>query len=205
MPYHLNGDPFSWLADFFLLAAELSEKYRVKNIVDGLVPDQHSQLCYSSGIYIDSGISEEIKDIADSVGVELRSKLLHNNMVKTLKQPGYESAYGLICELLNGEYSELEAIDDILEHLDEILHRSIAHLKSDLSDLFAYTTLLCSFGSLSWRKGRCLNRLRKCPLLTAADTVVHLTGNKLILAPVSHWPESARSLLKPLHKEACVV
>ena len=34
--------------------------------------------------------------------------------------------------------------------------------------------------------------LKTCPLLTAADTVVRLTGNKQILAPVSHWPESAR-------------
>ena len=103
----LNIDPFLWLADFFFLAAELAEDYKVEHIVDGLIPDQHSKLCDSSDIYIDDGISEEIKDIADSIDFDLRSELLHNNMEKALKQPGYESAYQLICGLFSGEYSEI--------------------------------------------------------------------------------------------------
>ena len=36
-----------------------------------------------------------------------------------------------------------------------------------------------------------VQRLRKCPLLSADDTVGRLLNNLQILAPVKHWPESA--------------
>ena len=160
----------------------------MNHIVDGLVPDQHSKLCHSSGIHIDGGISEEIKDIADSIDFDLRSELLHNNMEKVLKQPGYEPAYELICELFSGEYSESEATDHILENLDEILpDDSTFEAESDLLALHSSARLAVYLG-----EKEDVQHLRRCPLLTADDTVVHLTGNKRILAPVSHWPESAR-------------
>ena len=184
----LKIDPFLWLADFFLLAADLAKDYYVDHIVDGLVPNQHSKLRHSSDIYIDGGISEEIKDIADSIDFDLRSELLHSNMEKALKQSGYESAYELICELFNGEYSESEATDHILENLDEVLpDDSTFEAESDLLALHSSARLAVYLG-----EKEDVQHLRGCPLLTADDTVVHLTGNKRILAPVSYWPESAR-------------
>lgn len=184
----LDRDPFQWLADFFILAAELGEEYNVNNIVDGLIPDQHSKLRHSSGIYIDGGISEEIKDISDSINIDLRSKFFHNTMVKALKQPGYESAYKFICDLLNEEYSEAEATDKILEKLDSILPDDRKfEVGSDLLALRSSARLAVYIGEKEDTQ-----RLRRCPLLTADDTVVYLTGNQQILAPVSHWPESAR-------------
>jgi len=184
----LEGDPFSWLADLFLLTAELDRKYAVKNIVDGLIPDQHSKLRHSSGIYIDGGISEEIKDISDSINIDLRSKFFHNTMVKALEQPGYESAYKLICDLLNEEYSESEATDEILEELDSILpDDSKFEAESDLFALRSSARLAVYLGEKEDTQ-----RLRRCLLLTSDDTVVYLTGNQQILAPVSHWPASAR-------------
>ena len=81
----LDRDPFQWLADFFILAAELGAEYNMNNIVDGLIPDQHSKLRHSSGIYINGGISEEIKDISDSINIDLRAKLFHNTMASRIK------------------------------------------------------------------------------------------------------------------------
>lgn len=184
----LDRDPFQWLADFFILTAELGEEYNVNNIVDGLIPDQHSKLRHSSGIYIDGGVSEEIKDISYSISIDLRSKLFHNTMVKALKQLGNESAYEFTYELLNGDYSESKATDNILEKLDCILPDDRKfEAESDLLALHSSARLAVYLGEKE--DGQYLKR---CPLLTAADTAVRLTGNKQILAPVSHWPESAR-------------
>ena len=35
-----------------------------------------------------------------------------------------------------------------------------------------------------------IQRLRRCPLLTATDSITYLTGNQQILAPVSYWPST---------------
>ena len=35
-------------------------------------------------------------------------------------------------------------------------------------------------------------RLRRCPLLTSAGRIVHLSGSQQILAPIKYWPESAQ-------------
>ena len=59
--------------------------------------------------------------------------------------------------------------------------------ESDLLALHSSARLAVYLGEREY-----VQYLRRCPLLTADDTVVHLTGNKRILAPVSHWPESAR-------------
>ena len=109
-------------------------------------------------------------------------------MVKALKQLGDESAYEFICDLLNEEYSESEATDKILEKLDSILpDDSKFEVGSDLLALRSSARLAVYIGEKEDTQ-----RLRRCPLLTADDTVVYLTGNQQILAPVSHWPESAR-------------
>ena len=64
---------------------------------------------------------------------------------------------------------------------------SIFESESDLLALHSSARLAVYLG-----QREDIQYLRRCPLLTADDTIVHLTGNKRILAPVSHWPESAR-------------
>ena len=92
----ISGDPFKWLVDLFLLIADLPEGVNVRPLVAGLVPNQHSQLRRLRDLRIDEDISEEVKDIADAIGMDLRSKLLHKKVVKTLNEPGYEPAKAFI-------------------------------------------------------------------------------------------------------------
>ena len=184
------GDPFKWLTDLFLLIADLPRSVNVEPLVAGLVPNQHSQLRRLSDLRIDEDIPEEIKDIADDIGIDLRSELLHKNVVEALNEPGYEPAKGFIFKLLGRSYTETEAVDNILDELDKYLpDDSEFDKETDLPALRASARLAIY---LAGKDDNVQRLLRKCPLLTAANKVEQLTGSQQILSPVSHWPQSAQ-------------
>ena len=189
----IQGDSFAWLANLFLLAADMNDQ-NVRDLVNGLLPDQYGKFRNTDTEYLygDGGISDEIKDISSELGEDLRSKLLHNDMAIALAAPGYENANTLIRGLLDkmdeGEYTEPKAIDKVLDSLATRLpHDSEFDDDSGLSALRASARLIAYLVGCGDDA-----KVRRCPLLTAADNVVHLTGNQQILAPKLHWPESAQ-------------
>ena len=185
----ISGDPFKWLADLFLVIADLPESVNVRPLVAGLVPNQHSQLRGLSDLRIDEDIPKKIKDIADDIGIDLRSELLHKNVVEALDEPGYESAKAFIFQLLDESYTETEAVDNILDKLDEYLPNDSGFDKeNDLPALRVSARLAIYLAG----KDDNVRLLRKCPLLTADNKVIRLTGSQQILSPVLHWPQSTQ-------------
>ena len=104
----------------FLLASDLPEGVNVRPLLNGLVPDQHSKLHRPADLRIDAGISADVKDIANAVDIDLRSELLHNGLVAALSEPGYEAAKALVDDLLGEPYPQTEAVDNILEKLNNL-------------------------------------------------------------------------------------
>lgn len=184
----INGDPFQWLADLLLLAAELLESVSRRPLLDRLVPDQHAQLHRVSELRIDAGIPEEVKDIADAVGIDLRAELVHQKLIRALEEPGYEPAKTLIQRLLQ-DHTAAEAVDRVLAALDESLPDDKAF--SEMLDL-PFLRASASLATYLARTDENNLRLRRCPLLAGNDTIVRLRVNAQILAPVSYWPESSK-------------
>ena len=124
----IHGDSYSWLAQLFLLAADMKDQ-NVRDMVNGLLPNQHGALCNTEKdfLYGDGGISQEVKDIASALNEDIRSELLHDAMAKALMAPGYESANELVRSLLDktdidgGDYSESKANELILDQLAKVL------------------------------------------------------------------------------------
>ena len=189
----INGDPYSWLAKLFLLAADMKDQ-NVRDMVNGLLPNQHGAFRDTNADYLynDGGIPPEVKDIASALGKDLCAQLMHDAMAQALMAPGYEMADQLARTLLDdidgGEYTESKAIDLILDLLANGLpNNSQFGGEAKLSALAASARIVVHLG-----KNEDVLRLRRCPLLTAAGRVAHLSGTQQILAPVSHWPETSR-------------
>ena len=190
----VTTDPFGWLAELFLLGAEMNDS-RVDNMVNGLLPNQDRKFCDTRKEYLyeDTGVPEEVKDIADVVGMDLKSKLLHDRMAKNLSAPGFEPARDLIWRLLdkrdkNEGYDESSALKEIIDALEKTLPDD--HSFSEDSDL-PYLRASARLVQYLWESDG-EQYLRKCPLLTSAAKVVRLTGSQQILAPILHWPDSAK-------------
>ena len=185
----IDGDPFEWLADLLLLISELPEDINKRPFLNGMVPDQHSQLRSAGELRFDGGISENVKDIADTAGIDLRAKLLHVRLFEVLSSPRYESAKTLSQETLGQPYPESEAVEAILGRLDERLPDDSPVSSPDgSSPLHTSARLVIFLASEEENTGL----LRRCPLLTAEDKIVRLANNLQILAPVSHWHDSAK-------------
>ena len=189
----IQGSPYSWLAQLFLLAADMKDQ-NVRDMLNGLLPNQHGE-CRNTDhdyLYVDGGISLEVKDIASALGQDIRSELLHHAMEQALMAPGYEMANDLARNLLDeidgGEYTESKAIELILDQLAKVLPND-----SQFDDDTRLPTLTASARMiLHIADNEDLQKLRRCPLLTAAGRIVYLSGNQQILAPARHWPESAQ-------------
>lgn len=181
-------EPFAWLAGFLNLARGLADTWVMDEAINRLIPDQLSEFRRISDLRIDGGISDEVKNIADAINYDLRSRLLHTGLSQELAKPEYEPAKSLIDKSLGEYYKESEAFDKVLDELDNRLPESKEFDENeDISNLRAsgrLAALLCEEDDMP--------RLRRCPLLAANDTMVRLTNNLQILAPVSHWPQSAR-------------
>ena len=109
-------------------------------------------------------------------------------MATALTAPGYEAANNLVDELLDGAYQEGEAIDKILDELEERLPDD-----SQFDDAAGMSALRASAQLISYLAHEDNTpRIRKCPLLTAAGKISYLSGNQQILAPALHWPDTAR-------------
>ena len=189
----IQGDPYVWLAKLFLLAADMKDQ-NVRDLVNGLLLNQYGQFrnTDSDWLYVDGGISQEVKDIAHALDEDIRSELLYEEMYDALTAPGYELAKELAIDLLDekdgGEYTESNAIDLLLEKLAEALpDDSQFDIDTRLSALTASARLIVHMAD-----DRDQQRLRRCPLLTSAGRVVHLSGSQQILAPVDYWPSSAQ-------------
>ena len=189
----IHGDSYSWLAQLFLLAADMKDQ-NVRDMVNGLLPNQHGEFRNTDNeyLYADGGISLEVKEIASALSQDIRPKLLHDAMEQALMAPGYEMANGLARNLLDeidgGEYTESIAIEMILDQLAKVLPNDSQF--DDDTRLPALTASARMIVHIADNED--VQRLRRCPLLTAAGRIVYLSGNQQILAPARYWPESAQ-------------
>ena len=185
----IDGDHFEWLADLLLLISDLPENINKRTFLNGMVPNQHSHLRSASDLRFDDGISGDVKGIADTVGIDLRSELLHPRLLEILNSPGYESAKTLSEEMLGPPYPESEAVDTVIKRLAERLPDDSTASSPDKLSALNTSALLIAYLAAEGEDPRIL---RRCPLLTAEDKIVRLANNLQVLAPVSHWNDSAR-------------
>ena len=185
----INGHSFRWLADFLIVIAKLPESVNRRPLIDGLIPDQHSRFRRTKEVRIEIDISDAIKDIACEVGIDLRARLAHRDLIQALDEPGYEPARDLIEEMLGQDYTENEAIDEVLQTLEDKLPDG--HQVSEAED-FSYLRTAADMAAYLTQEDNDTQRLRRCPLLTAEDKIVRLENNSQILAPVAHWKETQR-------------
>ena len=185
----IDGDPFEWLADLLMVVANLPEDINKRPFLNGMLPDQKSELRGTADLRFDGGISDDVKDIAAAVGIDLKANLLHPRIVEVLSSPGYELARTLAEETVGQIYPESEAVEAVLDKLDERLPDDNSLSAADGPNVLHTSARLVAFLAM---KDENTVLLRRCSLLTAEDRVARLANNLQILAPVSHWNDSAK-------------
>ena len=70
----VDPDPYEWLAQLFLLGADLKDR-NAEDMINGLLPDQYGKFLNTNEYYLynDAGVDEEVKAIADMVSIDLNN------------------------------------------------------------------------------------------------------------------------------------
>ena len=185
----LDGDALPWLVCLLELARddgqmiELLEHRR-------LLPTQSGRLRRRADLRHDEGISEELKDIAEALGVPVRDGLLD----------GRAELDGLAELLTTAQESEL--VDKLLQRVKDACH----------DDAMEVDVAPCAVRLFRWLAAQRdhLGRLEGYPVPTTNESdeevvIVQLERGRPTeerpLAPVAAWPESARrfAALFPQH------
>ena len=181
----IEGDKFQWLGELFALLAEFDD-VNVRPMIDGLLPDQHGQLCDTGDLRIDDNVPERVKDIACDAGIDLRSLLVHHDLWQVLRTD-FEEARSLIERLTSKEpLSKPAAIEEILVRLDHQLpDDSNVQASAELPALYASAALAQVLVESDE-----IQRIRQCPFLTSDNKVLRLLGSGQVLAPIQYWMKS---------------
>jgi hypothetical protein len=185
-------NPTEWLACFLDVVGECwSNRSGVElSILSELIPDQNKQLRAPAELYRDDGVSVQLKDICESIGQDIRGRLLLSDLERIAAERKLNYFPAAINKAIQKSLSEAEVIEEAIKYLCDAL--------PDGDE--------CDQASINLQHGivRILNHLwksqganaasvaRKLPLVTSDGCAVRWSRERTMMAPVSNWHPSAR-------------
>lgn len=192
---HVNGDPMEWLASFLDAVGECWSKRAGVDLsaVSGMLPNQHRQLCSPEDLRRDGGVSDSLKDISAALGQDVRVRLFlvgFHELGEALKLSYLDAA---IDSAIRESISENNVIDDAIKHIRSELpeDKDIDGTRTN----FQIASIRLA-GYLWERHGKEAALLaRQIPLITLKNRAVRWGPDRMMMAPVCTWGESARSFV----------
>lgn len=185
------GPSLDWLARYLDAVGKVwRASGTTKDHVAGLLPDQHGDLHDAGELRRDDGVSRRVKEICESVCLDIKATLLDNALLESLRGQQLENGIYAIHECTGDKLSEDDVIRDLVDHLDQKLPADRPVMEKERVEAQATLSLLLHL----WEtKGIQAKEVAwKVPIL-AADGAAHRAGVKrMLVPPVAAWPEVAR-------------
>lgn len=183
----VDGNPHQWLARYLDAVGKTWRTFGItKDHVSGLLPDQHGHLRAAGELRIDGGISDRVKQILASVGLDIKAKLLDNVLLQLLS----EHARFAVEESTGDVLNEDEAIDNLVQHLAEALPSDQAIPEQQRTAAQATVSLLAHLWTTQGEAAK--KTAWEVPLLAADGTARRAGARRLMVPPVSTWPAAAQ-------------
>lgn len=187
----LREDRHIWLAKFIDLVGEC---WTARNgietkVLDGLLPDQIGTLRDPKELKREAAISDDLKQIAELVGIDIRARLLDKRIGEVASSLGLQYFFAALEKAIPATISE----EDLLE---EILARIEGTLKEDQRVEINSSVVSGSVQLLNYLWGSrgqpALSVARRCPLVALDNSTVRWSESRQMMAPVPTWHEDAR-------------
>jgi hypothetical protein len=117
----VTGETCDWLASFLDVVGECWQQRGSvdTSILSKALPNQQNQLSTLSSLSRDGNIPERLKDISLEVGLNLRSRLLSNEIQTSAEKLGLHNVSKVLEQSILAVISEDDAAKDIIRHLSE--------------------------------------------------------------------------------------
>jgi hypothetical protein len=189
-------DKREWLTRFFDLVGEcLADVEAIEvGVVEGLLPDQHGKMRSPRDLRQDADIPETLKDIAESIGVDVRALLVDKGLVTVAQGLGLAHTEAALNKLVPKALTEDEVVERCLKRLDEKLVNGKRLRDEENALLKGSVQLLEHVWKSNGQSGETI--AKRCPLAASDNTILRYTESQPIMAPVARWPEKAQ----PFHE-----
>jgi len=188
----VRTDSLEWLKDFLDVVGECwSKRSGVDiSIIAGLLPDQNKRLRSPADLALDSGISEQLKDICLAMGFDVRSQILFQALTTLQPAERFSFLSEMITQAIATKISEDEVIGRAIKRLDDELPEDE---ECDASTLKVQKASIRLLNYLWYSKGKDGDSIaKKVALISSSNRAVRWSHDRLMMAPISYWHEAAR-------------
>lgn len=189
---HVDIEHYDWLGRYLNAVGKAWEVSGVvKSHLTNLLPDQNGKLRNPAELRRDAGVDARLKAIALNIGLDIKAQLLDEKLITVLQRDNLNSGLNALAEVSGDQMAEDEVLDTLVKQLadslpaDQTIETKHEKLAAATLDVFEY--LWTSRGDeareLAW----------KVPLLAADSTSRRAGQRRMMVPPISSWPERARS------------
>src|SRR6266446_1136936 len=187
----ITGDKIAWLAAFLDVVGECWIKRESEHAaaLDGLLPDQLGKLHSRKDLRRDIGISEALKDIAETLGINIRSQLLETKLADSADGTGLQYLSGILEIILPETLGEA----DLIERCVSLLNQKLIEDREAPDDV-GLLNGGCRFLSYLWNTAGVSAGVvaKRCPFIASDGMVTRWSSTRMMMAPVAFWHPEAR-------------
>lgn len=188
----VEGDPYIWLSLFVDIVGECWEERSGVDttVLRSLLPNQHGELCSPDQLRRDTGVPEDLKDLLQTLGRDVRQGLLATDLGACIADLRLNYGHAALKQAIPVAVDEEGIAQELLDHLKSLF--------PDEADCSTVSTTVQGaardFLAYLWTtRGEAGQHLaRQTPLVTRGDNVVYWGPKRTMMAPVSSWPGAAQ-------------
>ncbi len=180
----------AWLARFLNLVGRVSEQHNCTSILNNLLPNQNRRLMAPGVLRRDMDIKKELKDIALSIGRDVRGRLLLEELSVLCKDPAFPHLKTLLDAQVPHTLDEAAVLKECIEELNKQLPDNKPIVTEKLKYRHGSVDLLEYLAECE--RADAAQLAQQCPLVASDDSAIRWTAQRKTLAPVSVWHASAQ-------------
>lgn len=185
-------DRREWIARFLNCIGECWKRSGVKKeLLDRLLPNQHGILRSGAELSRDKAIPEELKDVANSIDVDVRARLLDGPLSEILGGPGFANGADALQEVVRTETTERDVVQSCVDQLKKVLPEG-KPIPETAQATVAGSVRLLDFLWRTWADEGS-RWAKEVPLVARDGKAIRVSPNQRVMAPVSAWTASARA------------
>ena len=181
-----------WLAAFVDVVGECwSRRAGVKtSALEGMMPNQNLYLCSPSELKRDLGVSESLKCICTSIEYDVREHLLLDGLDEGVPDRELHFAGSALIKAIPEEVNEEDVVAEAVRQLGDMLPDGM--VCDTVAPEVKRATALILAHLWETQNEAAASIARQLPLLASSDRSVRWSQDRLLLAPVDTWRESAQ-------------
>ncbi|CAN96264.1 hypothetical protein predicted by Glimmer/Critica [Sorangium cellulosum So ce56] len=187
----VRSDKREWIARFLDVVGECWAGRGVNaDLVERMLPNQSGALVPRKDLKRDDGIPDALKDIADSMGCGVRSRLVDLTILEIAREQSLKHVESVLKSAVPVAMTEDDVLDECVRLLEKRFPKTERLSDSNRALILASIRLL---DYLAQKGDAAASLAARVPLLAHDKTFARTSAQRRMISPVETWDERARA------------